>query len=170
MLILSRFTTNQRFQEIVSFADCKTIDSDICIFFKIEIYNQNLHSLKSIDEIQDILESKYLLAKELQMHEMHYAVYMYIPEYFPTKLQQEIKRIFLLFTQFGAQYFIIKSNLTIAYELQKVANYYLTDTKILAVVLSHNDCLIGKLAYFNSGDSDFIGIDGVIEEKILESK
>lgn len=165
MIILSTLTTNLKFKEIDSFEDCSKIDSNIFIFFRIK-NTQNI-------------ESYFLLAKKLQEHDIAYAVLLdsnFLDRRAP------MKTLMLMFSNFGAKYFMIERNdgdfvkghnddlLTI---LQTIANFYLLDMKILAVVTSYN--AIEELSYIrmpseSMDEDERIGIDGIIEKSLLYTK
>lgn len=188
MLIFSHLTSQQKFQEIKQFKDCDTIESDTCAFF-------NIHDATMI-------ESYFELAKQLQTHEVPYAVIIrglgycgakesdfnisLSPEswfdepilrnnYWLEKMKLSATNLIplnmalLMFANFHAKYFILdRNNYHSLFVIQNLANYYLLDTKILAIVESYQQ--IQQLSWFgtNGNIPQYVGLDGVIEHNMLQ--
>lgn len=163
MVIFSTFTTSQKFKEISDFSDCNSVSSDTFVFFR-------------LSDTQS-LESYFLLAAKLRDNEIKFCVLI------DTKILGQfnlLKTALLMFADFGASYFMIERDdgdfIKGRHDdklatLQNIANFYLLDMKILAVVSSYQ--AIEELSFMRMPDdsiddnSAHIGIDGIIERKIL---
>lgn len=165
MIILSSFTTNQVFKEISDFSDCEKIESSAFIFFR-------------ISDTQS-LESYFILARKLKENDIAYAVLL---DSNALKRQGPTKTMLLMFASFNAQYFMVErddgdfikgKHDDLLATLQSIANFYLLDMKVLAVVESYH--AIEEISYMRlanqSLDEDArIGIDGIIERRVLYGK
>ncbi|MWV62552.1 hypothetical protein DCO58_03585 [Helicobacter saguini] len=163
MVIFSSFTTEQKFKEISDFNECNSVSSDVFIFFR-------------LSDTQS-LESYFLLAKKLRDNEIKFAVLLDSNNLGRFNL---LKTSLLMFADLGASYFMIERDDgdfikgrhdDMLATLQNIANFYLLDMKILAVVSSYQ--AIEELSFMrmpndSMDDSDtHIGIDGIIERKVL---
>lgn len=179
MLIFSHFNKKMKFLEIKNIQECNHITTDICAFFRINDYGD--------------IEHYFALAQALQHLEIHYGVVIEREGFITINnsslenlalknLQKDKANIcknpqsiplnlaLVMFADLHAQYFMLDSNnydkLSV---LQGIANYYLLDTKILAIVNSYIEAqYLSYFAQTNTDNTSYIGIDGIIERGLLK--
>ncbi len=163
MLIFSKINNYKKFIEIDSIEECDKVMADCIALIRIKseiIYRNSNYFGYNEDDCKEYLESCFKLGEELKCNEVDYAVFVD----FDADL---LHTILLMFAQCGASFFIMDKTNRYLHEAQAVANQYLLDTKILALVESYMDIRATR----NWCDLDVLNgaivIDGIVEKDLL---